>query len=357
MKFIWIEFLKFIKNNIIKIIIGTIIIAGLFVLSSYNADSNSVENVEEIQQEERFRPDAKPANFYFYATTEEGISFTNDSIIERYLLRPELLQEISRNTKTNLAEIVKKTENNAVVDYKESGETKVIGIERNGTTHLNEFYVNIGNEEDNLAIAVEYYDYIINGNVPFLDLQRTYSFQEPRIKEIEEIVSEGTSSTPSTSVDIGTIIRDIIVGSVIGIILIGGILLTLTFLTKKIKYSFSYTIKANDYFLLLDKKLNNNIQEVLTSPTHPNKVLIQEYNNKLNTNDLTLNIELNENIKKYNSVLDIEKEDNVDQLVYILEEGTTTREWYNKQRKLDEFLEIPSIVIQINKNMISETTD
>lgn len=348
MKFIWIEFLKFVKNNIFKIIIGTIIIAGLFVFSSYNSGSSNVENVEELQQGERFRPEAKPANFYFYATTEEGTSFTNDSIIERYLLRPTLLQEISSTTDTNLTEIIQQSENNAVVDYKESGETKVLGIERNDTTHLNEFYVNIGNEEDNLAIANEYYDFILNGNIPFLDPQRIYPFQEPKVKEIEDVVLEDTAPTSANDENI---FGDILIGGVIGFILMGGILLVLTFVTKRIKYSFSYTIKESDYFLLLDKKLNNNIQKILTSPTHPNKVLIQEQK------DTSSHIELNGNIEKYENILDIENQDHIDQLIYIVEEGVTTRKWYNQQRDLDNFLDIPTVVVQVNKNMTNKTTN
>lgn len=353
MKFIWIEFLKFLKNNIFKMIIGTVVIAGLFVFSSYNSGSSDTENVAELQQEERFRPDAKPANFYFYATTEEGTSYTNNSIIERYLLRPDLLQEIGNRTDTNLAEIIVKSENNAVVDYKESGETKVLGIEKSDTTHLNEFYVNVGNEEDNLAIANEYYDFIIGDNVPFLGNDSVYPFEGPRVKEIEDLV---VKDTVSQSTDGGSIIQDIIIGIIIGLVVMTGILLMLTFITKKLKYSFSYTLKENDYFLLVDKKLNNenDVQEVLTSPAQPVKVIIQENSNKLNIGNQMNNTE---SIKKYNSILDIENTDNIDQLIYILEEGTTTREWYNKQRNLENFLEIPSVVIQINKNMTSKVTN
>lgn len=341
MKYIWIEILKFLKNNLIKIIAGTLVIAALFT-------GWTVFTLEE-PEEEVLIAEAPPVNFHFYIEDADEDVFTNNSLMDQYVTLPRILQDASEATKTNLSEVVEETKNTALVNYNESGNTNIIGVTKNNSSVLHEFYVNVGNEESNMAIAEYYFNLFTEGEIPFLEDKIVYVFQNPEVEEIDEVDSFNVTAVEEIS-----IVQTVIVGIIFGGIVTVGILVLLSFLTKKLHYFFSYTLKADDYFVLIDEKFINlsEMNQLLSNYTKTNNVVITQnpgksHNN--NFNDLIKELLNKDSFEKYDSVFEIPDFQNIDQIIYIVEEGSTSRAWYEKQRKYDNLFGLPTIVIQVNK--------
>lgn len=353
MKFIWVEILKFIKNNIIKIVLGTTLITVGFVWINNRSTTMELDDSSESKGESVVEVDSEPATFRFFIENSEGTAFTNNLLIEQYITRLSVLETVSSETNTNLLKLIEETGNSILVNYDESGESKIIGIARDGNSHLLEFYVNIGNEADNLKIANYYFDYITEENIPFIANKSISVFHEPRIKDLaDEIAFDSIDNQGSV---VRSITKNIVIGLILGLVVTVSLLLILSFLSQKLVYSFSYSLDEDDFFFLVDKKLDykDELIQILSMPTNSNRVVILEKNVDI------LNEELNgllsyfsgdENFSKYNNILDVINPSAIDRIIYVLQENKTSREWYNKQRRLGRTHDIPTIVIQVNDN-------
>lgn len=345
MKFIWVEVWKFTRNNILKLLLGTVLILLLVLFFTKRKYDVELESVQELSEVTIIELDSAPANFKFYIENQREDIFTNSSIVEEYLNRPELLKVASKETSTELFEFVKETNNSAIVDYNESGKTKIIGISKNGDSHLQEFYVNIGNEKDNLKIADFYFEYLTSDNVPFLMDKNIYVLQTPKIKQLDEI--DQVNVINSNNINNYNLQKNLIIGVILGGVISFGVLMAFTFSSKKLVYSFSYSLRADDFFILLDDKLDNNTElENIFENSNQNLVVLSE-KSLLDIFDFTQ--QSNDLYAQHNSILEIGNMDSIKRLVYVIEENNTSREWYNIQRQLDTAYKIPTIIIQINK--------
>lgn len=359
MKFIGIEIFKFFKKSLPKMIVGMILVAGVFIWSSYRANMTQLENIENVESVDKqdgadFVVETEPAFFQFIVEYEDGSLFNNPLLIEEYILQEEVLNQASTvtNTNLNLVKVIENTENNVLVDINDFGDSKVIGVYRDDATYINEFYVNVGNERENIRIANFFYDYISEGQIPFIADKDIYFFEDPKILSVED-ETEATLETESQQINF-SLIKNLIIGSILGALLSLAALLGLTFLSKKLKYSFSYTIQEDDYYFLVDSKLDyeEELKKLLYTPQSANRVVVKE-DNSADTDyfgKLLSDISSNEPILQVNNFLTIENPSQIDRLIYIIEEDVTSRKWYNNQRKLDRAYEIPTVVIQVNKN-------
>lgn len=347
MKFIWVEIWKFIKNNLIKIIIGTLALATIFVVVSKRNMDTQLTNLKEEADELVFEIDSRPASFQFYIELMDGTSFHNNTLIEQYITTPEQLQEASNETNTKLINLVRETENKALVDYSDSGETKIIGITRDTNTNLMEFYVNVGNENDNMKIANYYFNYLLNDNVPFLSDKEITIFYEPAIVKLDEdLETEDTEISTTSSFNLW---KNAFIGLVVGLVVTTGLLLFYTFVSKKLKYSFSYSIKADDYFILSDNRLKNEdeLTELFNQTNNSDTKTISETD--LTDRKVLVNVS-NNNMDSYRSILEIPNLEEATRIIYIIEENKTNRSWYNNQRNLEKAYDVPVIVLQINEH-------
>jgi len=108
-----------------------------------------------------------------------------------------------------------------------------------------------------------------------------------------------------------------------------------------------------DYFFLIEKrqKYQDDLIELLTLPTNARKVIVNENNIKTDNIEfekILSNIIEKENLEVVNNVLEIEDLENVDRIIYVIKEGITSRQWYNKQRRFGENNNIPIVVLQVN---------
>jgi len=358
MKIAWTELIKFLKSNVSKIVIGSIITSIVFGGLSFVFGSTTINDLNnkfetlEIDSE-AINPEARQANFKFYIEDNENDVFINNLLIGEYFTTPEILEDASNETNTNLKEIVKETDNEAIIANNQSAPEQIIGVNRNGSTHIHTFYVNIGSESDNLRIANYYYDYLTENNIPFLDDKTIYVFQEPEILELDEEEENVRETTNNHSV-IYDVILSLIVGALFGIIAVILVLFVLTLFSKKLIYSFSYSTLEEDYFFLIDSQIEyskENLEELLSLPPNARKVIINENDNVIQNsefNDIKTNLDNTENIEVVNNILEIEAPEEMDRIIYIIKENITSRKWYNNQRKLSKNLGVPVVIIQVN---------
>lgn len=366
MKELTIEVVKFFKNNYLKIILGTLLISVPYIWFNSTTGGSEVNNTQNESEtasmvnegeSEVLETDANPASFKFFAEHEDGYPFTNNLLLFNYFITPDVMSEAEAATQTNIIDIMMKTNNEIFFSPSDSTLTgdrtksKVFGLSKSPDTHINELYVNVGNEEDNLALVNYFYEMVMNNEVPILDNKIIYLFQEPRILDIE--VREPIEEIEvATAEPFGT---TVVVGVTLGLVLTIGLLVTISFFSKKLYYLFTYSIRENDSYILMDKKFDfkNDIEFLLASPAQSKNVIITEDINKIRNNELNEKVtELIKNNKlfKVNNIFEINELENIGRLVYIVEEGITDRSWYNKQRRYDEIYEYPTVIIQINKN-------
>lgn len=349
MKNIWIELKKFLKNNLLKLLIGTGIVTALFVFSANQFNNEEdLSNIKDAVEENRFQADARPGNFNFYVKKKDGGPFISSALILEYLIRPEILTEVSTTSNIDLLEIIDETNNTSKLFSTEESPAKVVSIERNGGTNIHELYVNVGNEEDNLEIAESFYAILASNTVPFLEEERFISFQEPQI-----IAARNAPVNVSNENKANNTARNIMIGSILGIFVTGAILVVGTLISKKLRYSFSYTTNENDFIFIADKQLNNYDEffNILQATNENNQVVLSDSN----TVDNTLHDFFTQHqIKSYDSLIDVERLNKVERLVYIISENQTDRSWYNKQRQMERSYDIPVFIIQINHNFLSE---
>ncbi|MEY8292020.1 hypothetical protein AAK882_05130 [Carnobacteriaceae bacterium 52-44] len=358
----WYELLKFLKKNLIKILLGTVILAGIYVALNYSftdeeevaIEESNIEEIESINDDTEsihFVSTAPPGSFNFYVEHLKGDAFTNNALIKQYFTSPRVLEQVTNDTGINLKEIIEKTGNLVHVDYTEEGEAQVIDVKRDGNSHLNEFIVNIGNEEDNLTLANYYFDLINDEVVPFLADKEITIFRTPIIKDIdglsllddEEKVKEPLS-----------LIRQMIIGVIFGVISSTSILLIWSYFTKKLYYSFTYSTHNNDFFYLVDNRLdyNDDLNKILDPNAISKKVIVNESDEEVNS-DFDSRLNNLKTIKNYSivkNVYDINEANEFEQLIFVVKEGVTSRTWYNKQRKISQVFNVPVFVLQINSN-------
>lgn len=359
MKFIWIEIVKFLKKNLVRLFLGILIITGLFVINSYRSNVSQLENIDNVENLEKgdaadFVVESKPAFFQFIVEYEDGSLFNNPLLIEEYLLQDYILELASTNSKTNLVKVIDNTENNVLVDINDFGYSKVVGVYRDDATYINEFYVNVGNESENLRIANFFYNYINEGQIPFIADKQVYFFEEPKILPLEE-EEELSANVEAQQINFN-LVKNIILGAALGLLITLAGLLCLTFISKKLNYSFSYTIKEDDYYFLVDDKLDyeNELTALLFDPASSTRVLISEKTPSAEgpIGEFLNKMAKDESIEMMNSFLTIKNPSQVERLIYLIEEDVTSRQWYNNQRRLDRSQNLPTIIIQVNKTKL-----
>lgn len=351
MKNTWIEVKKFFKNNILILLAGTIGIAAWFTYTTFEENKESVNVIEETKTEETAQLDAYPATFKFYVKRKDGDPFSNSALIEEYLLRPEILADLSNKTNIELLDYINESGNKIAAHYSATGEAKNIGITRNSDTNVHELQVNIGNESNNLQIAEEINAMLLANEIPFLEEEKIISFQEPALTEVKAVAKapqEMSDELPTET----SIVRSILLGTLFGAVVTTAILLIFSFLSKNLKYSFSYSTNEKDYFFLADKVLDNKeeLAQILKASEVVNQVvLIEDINSKTWKNFIK-----NYPVKQTHNLIETENLKQVERLVYIILENETTRNWYNTQREMERSYNLPVFVVQMNQNFLSE---
>lgn len=348
------EFLKFFRDKFKKILLVTLILTVIFLFLFRSLSSTrtpgEIESDEQINESTPLVSQVMPAHFQFFIEYEDDDTYTNNLLIEQYLLTEEVLREASQEIEIDLIEIIKNSNNEIEVNYKETGLSKVIGVVRNDSNHLMELSVDVGDEKNNLKIAQYYYEYILNDNIPFLTDKEIYIFKEPTIRDIDSLDSAILSEEISVNNE-ESIIKDLIISGVMGLLFTVLFFFVKTFFSEKLVYAFSYLLEDKDVFLLIDEDNLDELSMILSTPESSNIIIIRENKRRssLELDNIYTKIFYENSVQEVENIIEIKEDSNIERLIYLIEEGETSRDWYNKQRRLDGLTNIPTYVVQLNK--------
>ena len=296
----------------------------------------------------------KKASFQFYIEdAEDGDVFSNNVLIEEYITLPHVLEEVAEVTNTSIDQLVEETGNEIVPGTQSSDRIKVIHVNRDTSSNLQAIYVNVGDEQRNLRIINYFHDFIQDESIPFLEDKNVFIFKQPYIVDFDD--EDETDLTQNVeSISSWSPVRTIVEGIILGVVLSIVILVISGFFSRKLSYFFFYTLLDEDYFILMDKHLNNHeeVYDVLRNPFEKNTVVLQEKNIEPSNQEfesIFRDLVDKPSVAQVENFMSIASPKEVDQLVYIVKEGETSRDWYNKQRKVEKAYDIPVVVIQINQ--------
>lgn len=346
MKALWIELKRFIKDKVILIIIGSLIISALYTvgMALFNRGAPDLEEDDLVGMEVADN-NHDSAYFYFYVENQDGTGFTNTSILETYFRFDSTLEEVSAQTNVPIYDIINTARENA--ENTREAEEEILLLERNDYSMMFGLFVNTGNKNDNLAVASYYRDMIEGGGVPFLENKDVFVLVEPQIVE-DDMVEEADVETTS-SVSIRSLILSAVVGLILGMVIMLGGTIVVSLFSKKLNYSFTYTWNEEDQFLLSDPRLKNEdeVSQLMQLPLQKGKVLLLEDGVENKLKETVTNMKPNV-IEQKNSLADINVNESVTEVIIVIATKSTSRAWYRKQRRLLEAYEVPVKVIQTN---------
>lgn len=344
------ELKRFLTDNLKFILIGTLILAVIMSASfTYLDTSKSTPSENEDENEDDIVLEASSAYFKFYSEYDEGDQFTNVGLIREFLNLDAVKEAAEKETGINIQEI----ETHFNEKFSEfDDEFTVLKISRNSNNNVFTVTINTGNEEDNLILANHYYQLLMKGDLEFLDNKNFYTFIEPKmlVEEHEEVeeVEESKPITPSM------VVKNSLIGLVVGFILFVGIALLKAIFGKNLNYAFAYNIKENDKFLLFDSKRNHQglLNTFVNLPYNKNRVLlIENYDHNTDmkpaVKELLKNIDTN-HTKVIPLLNNLPNNFPISEITVIIEPYKTTRKWYNNQLEIADLYSTATKIVQVN---------
>ena len=358
MKYFIIELLKFIKNNILKVAIITLLVAGLFVgkqfMSLYVNNNQNNKGIIDDEKRELLTniQSSKPARVQLYIeNAEDKTPFTNEGIVQAYLVLPEVLEETANATGIPIDSLIETTQNEIYVDTRDNP-INFIRVGSDSKSGFINIRANIGNEEDNLKLISYYEELLSSSDVHFLENTEIYTYTAPYFVDEEEELLLGEEEQFKSPTHL--LVKSGVIGVVLGLMFSVILLIILNFFSKKLHYSFFYTVFDEDYFVLIDQKVDNKkeVGDLLNYPTDKRTIVL--YENNLETVNESFENKFkellgNNHVQQAENLWNVSDFQAADQIVYVIKEGQTNRDWYNRQRKLLKAYHIPVTVIQINK--------
>jgi len=351
----------FYKNKkTIFAITGILTVLVLLLFTSFTFFGNKSEEDPLLINENQ----SNPGIFRFYVEQEDGTIYINSMIVEEYLLLPEVISDAERTTGVEITDVLDlEIEEDFVKTQYDRG---ALGISRNGSTNIFTFIANVGTEEENLAVANFYYDYLMDENIDMLNNKLVYVVSEPEIYDEDsyaasDIVINDSISSDESGLSILELLVTGIAGAVFG--LFSGFLFVVikNLLAKTINYSFTYSVsdmdqvqlmtddnqhflarlllnsKENPTVILSEQPLPNKIMEILT--VHPDLHVI---NNTSKMDEKKVNVIIVDSIEKVDLSVQIQNP------IIFVQTFNTTKKWYKRVFRNIHNIDANAIIIQID---------
>ncbi|OYQ66692.1 hypothetical protein [Aerococcus sp. 1KP-2016] len=352
------ELWRFFINNIVKIIIGTIIVMAITIgarvlLSSY-IENTAVESVtSETAENETLTPeeieasyellgtvyDQEPAEFSFVAVNQEGIILGNSFILDEYLSRPDVLTELEAASGVDIASTLQAQANVGL--EKTRNFRGGLAAVRNSSTDEITMRVLVGQTaEENLAVAESIYQYLQAGKVPFYENYELTFLSTPEIGEDLVLEDNPMVPTPGTLSGLqpqqtgGSLVFYGVLGAILGVILSTAILFALHFFSKKITYAYDYAWDFDDYQRLVDgDKIDADaLHNWLLIPADKNRVAVAQ-----NTANEMIQEFASQHLPVANTIS--AGIDTPEEIILFIESGQTDKDWYKQQFELSKLYE------------------
>lgn len=347
---------RFFNLNLKKIVSGALIFAVLYAVFQFVFGSMFPINNEQIDgnQVQMTEEGVRPAYSQFYIEYEDGTVFTNTRLIEEYLFMPEVLADLQQETGINFESILE--EANEMIEVEEE-ERRIFYLYRDHASSTFNFFIQTGNETDNLAVMTYYYGLIIDQEIPVLQPRSVYEINEPMLHTVEE---EEPVDLNREAPGLTDTLLDFLIGFILGAIILTVLLLILAVLGTKMRYTFSYNRNEEDLFLLYDKRIRDKseLRSMVLQPATVNKAFISQYELSEETKAAispsfereigTENAEAASIVAK-NDFAEIPASFEFDEAILIVQGEKTDKSWYRKQRRLLNNYQARVKVIHVNE--------
>lgn len=336
------ELRRFFKENRLRIALVTLFM--IIAVTCLTLLASRLPNFDSGQDTNGNSEIGTPAIFQFYVQTEDGNSFGNSSIVEEFFLKPEVITEIENKTGVSINSMLEEQQLSGF--QKTQTDRGILGVMRDGSSHVFTANASIGTEEENLAVMQAYFDYLNSGNIPVLENKEVYILKEPTnlkflmngSQEIE--FSEQVTETTATK----KLILAIAVGMFGG--LVAGVVVSFIYqlLRKVITYAFSFGWSEQDIYQSISKDDAQAVQQTVLHPFTEMKVILVQHQDAMKLNEIKPHEKVNfvsktnqlklgvMNILTVNDLSELDPLLHIEECIIFVESGKTEKKWYEKQR-------------------------
>lgn len=356
------ELKRFLKENKKSILIITLIIMvmmiGVSIFSGKIQDRLNTQKEKDIEL-------VSPAVFQFYVQNADGNSFHNSAVVEAFFLQPEVVDLIEKNTGVEIQEVLDEQQESGFI--KTQTDRGVLGVARDGSSHVFTVNADLGTSEENLAVMGAYFDYLLSGEVAVLSDKEVFILQKPVL--LDELPGSEENISVNKEVDTSFSAKNVLVSAGIGLFggLIAGLFLTLIYqlFRKAITYAFSFSWSEDDIYQIYslsntELEASSTFKQTLLHPFTDVKVILTQ--TKIDDSFIS-QFAISDKINIINSLSDLKKEHmnlimltdltqidpllSINECIVLVKSGETDKRWYSRQRELLKNYDTQIKVIQL----------
>ncbi|XJS10081.1 hypothetical protein ACF3NG_08035 [Aerococcaceae bacterium WGS1372] len=343
------ELWRFFKDNLLRIIIGSVLISVITVGARYFITDfiffdrhEAVAYLETVYSKE-------PSSFKAVVTIEDGQIFSNAHLFDDYFSSPEVVEYIESETGLEFQQTFD-SEHTLELYKSPSFRGAISGIRDNASgTFI--FRILAGQTaEENLKIAEAYRDLLESGEIQFMSNQQADIIVEPFIGEIvdtEEYLSVPTIDTLSVyrSNNARSLFVYSVLGFIVGLILMTAIYFLLRLRKPKINYAFEYVWDLNDQHLLVNSTKENasmTLQDAISIPMLKSRWIVAQ-NPILTSDDGSMSEDNEQFISNLHDVSHDMK--SPQQIVLVIQSNHTDKQWLKDQMSMAKLYNVPIKIV------------
>lgn len=336
------ELRRFFKENRVMIALVTLLtviaVIGLTFLATRLPNSDSGKDITSNTEI------GTPAIFQFYVQTEDGNSFGNSAVVEEFFLQTEIVAEIEKKTGVSIAPLL---EEQRLSGFKKTQTDRgILGVMRDGSSHVFTANASLGTEKENLAVMKAYFEYLNSGEIPVLDNKDVYILKEPTNLQFLMNVNEEIEFSEQVNGTVNT--KNFILAGVVGLFggIIAGVVAAFIYqlLRKVITYAFTFSWNEIDIYQRLSRNELHTIQQTVLHPFTETKVILTQHQDALTIAEITSHKRVNlvsetnplklgvMNILTVNDLSELDPLLDISECIIFVESGKTEKRWYEKQR-------------------------
>lgn len=354
MNIYWTDLKRFLVNSFKKLILLStlliVVIIGLIYIYKNNSNLDAAE--ESVENEFNDMEDSKEAYFRFYIENHDGEYFNNAKIIDELFNLDETYVSVKNNTGIDLLKLVEKQDLKEKEDLNEKEEEsqdssktyQPVIVKVDSSSNIITATFETGNSDKNLEIAEFYRNYLFTEEMEILKNKTVYSIEAIKLFDGEE--NNDNTEIEKTSSNKFSVI-DGFIAVALGVTFSFLFIFSKELFSRKLNYSFSYNTGDPDYFIVYDLKDENSTyaEQFVKIPFDHNRITLCE-NNLKNIKEMDAYF-LGE-LKITNSLSNLDKDTQIDEIIIKVISKHTSRQWYNQQLELAKLWGVPVKVIQIN---------
>lgn len=343
------ELWRFFKDNLLRIVIGSLLIAIITVGARYFITDFIFSDKQEAADYLETVYSQEPSSFKAVVTIEDGQIFSNAHLFDDYFSSPEVVELIESETGIDFQQTIE-SEHTLELFKSPSFRGSISGV-RDTASGTFIFRILAGQTaEENLAIATTYRDLLESGDIEFMTNQQATITVEPFIGEIvdtEEYLNVPTLDTLSIyrSNNARSLIVYGVLGFIVGLILMSGLFFLLRLRKQKINYAFEYVWDLNDQHVLVNSTKTGasiNLQDAIRIPTLQNRWVIAQ--NPLADFASDAKNEENElyiaNLHELSHQIPSPK-----QIVLVIQANHTDKQWFKDQMSMATLYNVPIKIV------------